>query len=131
LLEELLSHLEKTSFGIEGFRDHVHRVVGTTVSESEHVHRVDIVKGPPWPGPGGHTHRLLGETDLDDSGHSHQIRGWTRPSSDTSIDHTHQIELQTREIRAHGHKVQGTTASYSPDRWTAMHTRVEDGLRPK
>lgn len=130
MLEELLSHLEKTSFGIEGFRNHVHRIVGKTVSESGHAHQMDVVTGPPWPGPGGHTHRFTGETHLDDSGHSHQVRGWTGSSLDTGIDHSHQVELNTREIRAHSHLVQGTTAAYSPDRWTALRTRVEEGLRP-
>ncbi len=130
MLEELLSHLEKISFGIEGFRNHVHRVSGKTVSEGSHVHQVDIVTGPPWPGPGGHIHRIVGETRLDDSTHSHQIRGWTGPSQETDIDHSHLVELRVREIRDHSHQVQGSTASYSPDRWTALRTSVEEGLRP-
>ncbi len=130
MLEELLSHLERTSFGIEGFRNHVHRMVGETVSEGEHAHRVDLVTGPPWPGPGGHTHRFTGETRPDNGGHSHQVRGWTGPSQETAIDHSHPIEVHTRETQAHSHMVQGTTAQYSPDRWTARRTRVDEGLRP-
>ena len=60
MLELWLAKLEESSFGVSGFRKHVHKITGTTATQAGHNHKVSVITGPPWPGAGGHIHRIIG-----------------------------------------------------------------------
>jgi len=131
LLESWLSKLEEHSFGVSGFRKHVHKISGTTVAQAGHNHKLSLVTGPPWPGSGGHIHRILGATETGKSPHAHQMKGWTAPSIATSAEHTHSIEMNTKEAEAHVHAVHGLTSAFAPSRAMALAARTPDGVFDK
>ena len=87
-----------------------------------------MVTGTPWPGSGGHIHRIIGATETGKSAHMHQMTGWTGPSMATGAEHTHSIDMKTREAEAHAHAVAGTTAAFAPNRSAALAARTPDGV---
>jgi hypothetical protein len=128
LLELWLAKLEESSFGVSGFRKHVHKITGTTATQAGHNHKVSVITGPPWPGAGGHIHRILGATETGKSAHAHQMKGWTGPSMATGAEHTHPVDLNTKETEAHAHAVTGATAAFAPNRSAALAARTADGV---
>ena len=120
LLELWLSKLEETTFGVQDFRKHSHVITGVSAMEAGHVHKMSLMTGRPWPGPGGHIHRITGNTAPDAGGHYHPIRGWTGPSAETDSGHTHTISFATSEP-ARG--VEKKSAGQSP----ASHVHRLDG----
>lgn len=113
---------------MSGFRRHVHKISGTTASQAGHNHRLSVVTGPPWPGSKGHIHRILGATETGKSVHSHQVKGWTGPSTATSAEHTHSVDINTKEAEAHFHIVHGVSSALVSSRAAAMTARTPDGV---
>lgn len=131
MLELWLARLEESSFGVSGFRKHVHKISGTTATQAGHNHKLSMVTGPPWPGSGGHIHRIIGATETGKSAHTHQMKGWTGPSMATGAEHTHSVDMNTKEAEAHAHSVTGTTAAFAPNRSAALAARTPDGVLGK
>ncbi|HON43212.1 MAG TPA: hypothetical protein PLM74_08815 [Bacillota bacterium] len=113
---------------MSGFRKHVHKLSGTTATQAGHHHKVSVITGPPWPGAGGHIHRIIGATETGKSPHVHQMKGWTGPSMTTGAEHTHSVDISTKETQAHAHTVTGTTAAFAPSRSAALAARTTDGV---
>lgn len=113
---------------MSGFRKHVHKISGTTATEAGHSHKLSVITGPPWPGSGGHIHRIIGATETGKSAHAHQMKGWTGPSTATGAEHTHTVSISTKETDAHAHAVTGSTAAFAPNRSAALTSRTTDGV---
>jgi hypothetical protein len=97
LLETWLTKLEERSFGVRDFKRHWHALVGLSLEEANHTHKLTLRTGRPWPGRGGHMHMITGYTVPDASGHQHHVRGWTAPSAETGIGHVHDVNVSTLE----------------------------------
>ena len=97
MLETWLTKLEERSFGVRDFKRHWHALVGLSLEEANHTHKLTLRTGRPWPGRGGHIHMITGYTVPDASGHQHHVRGWTAPSAETGIGHVHDVNVSTLE----------------------------------
>ncbi|WP_404454511.1 YmaF family protein [Virgibacillus necropolis] len=73
-------HPGVTSTPIETQEGHVHKMWGNTTFDDEHIHYYEVYTSTPIPLPGGyHTHYAEIETTESD-GHTHIIKGFTKPS---------------------------------------------------